>query len=63
MIIETDEDAEGLVAWGFLKILRGQFREADMRAEAKDIARWMTDNLFTDEEKAVIRNACLSGYE
>lgn len=63
MIIENDEDAEGLVAWGFIKIVRGQFWDQEIRAKALEIARWLTDNVDTDAEKAVIDAAGLSGYE
>jgi hypothetical protein len=63
VIIENDEDAEGLVAWGFIKIVRGQLWDKDVRSEARDIVRWMTDNLFTKEERAVVRDSCLTGYE
>jgi hypothetical protein len=62
MIIE-DDDAEGLVGWGFIKILRGQFWDDEIRSKAQEVARWMTDNVSTHEEKTVIRAAGLSGYE
>jgi len=60
MIIENDNDADGLVGWGFIKLSRGQFWDEAMREKAREIARWLHDHVDTEQEKAIIKAAGLT---
>jgi len=56
----SDENTRGSPCTG---VDSGEFWDEEIRAKALEIARWMTDNIDTPEEKAAIRAAGLTGYE